>query len=714
MKRILNAILLLILLGAALYVAYRAKLIPNPFDRKPAPVTTTTPTVVQRDTLRVSVADRPEKLLMASLKRLLAVDNHKLELVEYNPQTVWLELAAGEVDVVIAPLGEAVKAQGRFQAGRFLLFTGESVGLDKVIAWPDAQKTERVAVQEEAGTDFLARQMLPEATVVPAGSAEELEAWLKGKAVQAALIDTSFNTPGLADKFKVLSTTSPERPMPSVAVLSKAFAENSQNQEYTARRDTLVAALRSWNGLVEYLDTQPELLKSTLKAEATEMGIDVDRLLEGYRFLSPGRGRQALVAFQEKDSLKQTLDLLVLSGVSNLTGPDWNTTVEAPAFLEPSWTLGMAPETVPTPEISATPTPVVSVTPDASATPEETFNPANFVATYHYPNDSIPQPWPEPELVGNSRGSLVQPPALSQKAVAVVTADKLFVHSLGQKKPEQIPLETPPTTAPISDGRSFFYGAQDKIAAVNSQGKEVWSLKVNGSPLGAASVVENKLLYALENDQGGRLLCLDPIDGEILWEQALASPPASGPVVGNVKSQQTVVVLDQQGEARAFALENGANLWTHKLNDPTFLPPAAGYGKLAVTYPTGEVVLLSLEEGKRVWEVALGSALAASPTLIESGVLVPSKDTYLYLLALETGDISWKTRLSQTISEPAVIAGEQIVQSDEGGKIHTLGMDGTLLSTVEATNSWVSRVVPFAGRWAIGDSSGAYRVYSGS
>ena len=60
MKRVINAILLLILVGAVLYVAFMAKLIPNPFNRKPGPVTTATPTVVQRETLRVSVADRPE------------------------------------------------------------------------------------------------------------------------------------------------------------------------------------------------------------------------------------------------------------------------------------------------------------------------------------------------------------------------------------------------------------------------------------------------------------------------------------------------------------------------------------------------------------------------------------------------------------------------------------------------------------------------------
>lgn len=706
MKRVLNVILLLILAGAGLYVAYRAKLIPDPFNREPAPSSTPAPVLIQRDTLRVAVAKRPEKLLMASLRRLLAVENHKLELVEYSPQNVWLELAAGEIDVVIAPLGEAVKAQGRFQPGIFLVFSGESVGLDQLVAWPD-QKAERVAVQQEAATDFLARQLLPEATIVPASSAQELEGWLQGKAVQAALIDTSANTRGLADSFKVLAGTSAEQPMPSVVVLSKVFAENAQKQEYTSRRDTLVASLRSWNGLIGYLDTQPELLKSTLRTEATEMGVDLDRLLEGYRFLTPARGREALLNFQAQDSFKQTLELLVLSGVSNLTGPDWESTVEAPAFLEPSWTLDVAaqPQPSPTPEVSP------SASPETSATPTVSAPPARLAATYHYPDESIVLPWQEPALKGSTRDASIQTPALSQKAILVATNGHLVVHSFNEKKPEKIELTSPLTTPPISDNRNFYYAVQGRIAAVNSQGKEIWGLDVQGSPLGATAVVEEKLLYALETEQGGRLLCLDLLDGEILWEQTFDNPPATGPVVGNLEIGFAVVVLDQSGQARAFTLENGANLWTHGLNEPSFLPPAVGFGKVAINYPSGEVVLLSLAEGKREWKAQLGSALAAPPTLTRSGVLVPSKDTYLYMLSLQSGDIAWKTRLSQPLSEPAVVVGSQIVQSDESGKVHTLAADGSLTSTTEVSNSWLSRVVALDGRWALTDSAGEYRVF---
>ena len=268
------------------------------------------------------------------------------------------------------------------------------------------------------------------------------------------------------------------------------------------------------------------------------------------------------------------------------------------------------------------------------------------------------------------------------------------------------------TSPPISDGRNFFYGLENQIVSVNSQGKTVWTVDVKSNPLGAGAVVSDKLVYAAEGQNEGRLMCLDPTDGEMLWEQTFDSPPASAPVIGSLNQGYVVTVLDRNGQVRAFSLDNGQNLWTHGLDEPSYLATAAGYGKLAVAYPNGEIILLSLQEGKRIWEAELGSAQAAPPTVTSQGVLVPSKDTYLYLLSMESGDIKWKTRLSQTVSEPAIVVENQIAQSDEDGQVHLLKLgDGALITTVKVGGPWVSRVVPGHSRWALSNSSGEYRVY---
>ena len=114
MRRFAKLLLFLLVVAALLFAAWKFKLIPDPFGDKSHPDSPSTPHLVERASLRVASADRPEKLMLASLQRLLKSNNRELELVEYNPDTVWLELASGEIDLVVAPVGEAVMAQGRF------------------------------------------------------------------------------------------------------------------------------------------------------------------------------------------------------------------------------------------------------------------------------------------------------------------------------------------------------------------------------------------------------------------------------------------------------------------------------------------------------------------------------------------------------------------------------------------------------------------------
>jgi outer membrane protein assembly factor BamB len=667
------------------------------------------------------VANRPEKLLIASLERLMEVKNQPLKLVDYHPDTVWLELANGEVDLVIAPIGEAVKAQGRFQAGRFLFFTGESVGLDKLLAAPKASSPKQVATLTGAATDFLARQMLPEARIVPANSMEEVETWLKGGAVEAAMINSSITAKELIEKYKILAETSSENPMPTVAVLSKPFADNAGTPAYAERREVLEAALESWAGLVSYLDTQPELLRSTLQKDAAPYGVDVNQLLADYRFLAPGPGRSALEAYARSDALKETLDLLVLSGVDNLSAPDWQSVVEVPATLMPAFSGNQVSTIVespsdplvaesPTPSLAltASPTPGAEVTPQIN-TPDRIPSSVEAPPTHTYPDDEIPSSWPTPILEYSVSQLANYPPALSAKRVAVASENMLYLNGWN-KEAAQVPLESSLTTAPLSDGRNFFYAVNGKIVAVNAAGKTVWEEEVKGQPLGASEVVNERLFYALDEGERGRIICLDPVDGERLWEVVLPSPPTTGPVAGG--SPNVVAVADEKGTITAVDFATGQQKWKLELGEPTYIPLAIGYEHLAVLQPSGQVHLYSLTAGEEVWSINMGTALTAAPTVTRRGVLVPAKDTYLYFLSTNDGSIEWKTLLSKPLSQPAVVAGDQILQSDEGGKIHTLELNGgVLINSENFGGQWVSRPTLREPYWAVVNSTGGCKVY---
>ena len=117
-----------------------------------------------------------------------------------------------------------------------------------------------------------------------------------------------------------------------------------------------------------------------------------------------------------------------------------------------------------------------------------------------------------------------------------------------------------------------------------------------------------------------------------------------------------------------------------------------------------------------MWDADLGTALGASPTLTSTGVLIPAKDTYLYHLSSSNGSIRWKQRLSHPMSEPAMVGGQTILQSDEGGKVHTLRInDGTLLNSQTVVNDgWVSRTVFQDSTWATVDQAGNCWIFSES
>lgn len=715
MKKFFRTLLFLLLLGGLAFAVWKFRLIPH-FQRRPVPTGSPAPESVQRDVLRVAVASRPEKLLMTSLKRLLEVEHLQLEVVEYNPDTVWLQLASQDLDLVIVPVGEAVQGQGRFDAGRWLFFTGESEGLDKLWAQTKVEQPKRVGVYRQAASEFLARQMLPEAKVVPAKSLKEVEEWLTSGAVDAALLDMSSSSDGLDKKFRLLTATSEQNPMPTVAVLSRDFAENADSKAYSTRRKVLESASQSWAGLVSYLDTQPELLKSALKKEADEAGVDLDEMLAGYRFLSPAEGRTALEKFHESGFLKRTLDLLVLSGAGNLRNPDWVSAVGLPPALKSLVSAGN-----PTPvEATPSPSPSTVVTPTATPsveTPPEVLQPspsleAQVDATHTYPRSKVAQAWPEPLLTFKAGKVSHFSPALSNKQVAVASETNVVVHEIGTGQ-ITVPLTSPLTTPVIFDGQNFILAAEGAVWAVNSQGKEVWRVETQGTPRAADQLLDGKVYFSVDNDKDSQLLCLDKVDGELLWSLKLDSPPSTRPVLA-LGDSPLLLVSTQNGDLRAYNGVNGQIIWSQKLSEPLYIEPSAGYGKIGLTRANGNVTLLKTSDGTKAWDVDLGTGLIAPPTLTPQGVLIPSKDTYLYHLSHQNGEITWKTRIAQTMSEPATVVGGQVVQSDESGNMHILELvTGTLLETNKVGGSWLSPVRVLDKRWAVVDDSGTCRVYQG-
>lgn len=669
MRRLLNFCLLLIVLGAVVFLLLKAKIIPWP-DSNAGPVATPTAApVVARDTLRISVAQRPEVLLVSALKRFLEAQNLKIELVPFDEETTWLELAAGEVDLVVAPMGEAVAAQARFQAGHFLFISGLSQGYDIILGKNGLDGVPaNVGVSGGAGHQLLALKKYPESRLLNADSDAELQNWLQEGAIQAALLESANLAPNLTKKTQRLSATSAETPLPTVVVLSKTLIE--ENASTSARLKTLLAALDSWARLVGYFTSQPELLRKTLRPEAQEFGVDLDTVLKDYLFLPPDLGRETLQQNLDNGNLNETMDLLVLAQLRNVSAPDWNQVLSLPPSLEAALKVEGADSSV----VGLSPTP------DVGATPTDASTPAPVAADNHYSGSAPPDPWPAPSATITVAGPLTFTPAILGDTILGLSGGDGF-HSYSSdgslifSKTDAGPL----TAAPVADDSRFYLFFQNKLVALDAAGQEQWNLDFVGTCSKSAVLTDGRLIFTTSEAQSHQMKAVNIEDGSLFWEVALTAAPASSPVFA-LGSQPTILSLDESATLHAWNARTGSVLWTSAIGKPSFLPLAAFGNVVAVSAPEGSVRLISTDDGSKVWSAELGTPLAGSPTVTQDEILVPAKDTYLYGLSRQNGSISWKTRLSVPLSQAPVVVAEHIYQTDEAGGVHSLSLPGGTLN----------------------------------
>jgi outer membrane protein assembly factor BamB len=707
MRRLLNFCLLLVFVGAVGYLLYKAKI--PPFGSRSSAVATPTvaPAPAARDTLRISVANRPEALIVNALKRLLEAENHKIDVVPFDPETSWMELAAGELDLVVAPLGEAVTAQARFQAGQFLFISGMSEGYDVILSKTDlAAGPKTLGIAGGQGGELFALQKFPDSMLVSAGTQKQLQTWLLEGAVQAAVLESAALSVELSQSGKKLGATSADGPMPTMVVLSRTLSE--ENSTTAARVEVLIKALESWSGLIDYLSAQPELLRSTLKQEADDLGVNLDTLLKDYRFLTPNVGRDLLLESYGDGLLKETLDLLLLARTVNLTVPDWNAVLALPVFLEAvlpgdSALVGLSPTPAllsPTPEISATP-----------ASPS-TSRPGGLAGSHIFGGAAPPDPWPDSLKMKRVSKPLPFLPALTDNLVAVATASGFDAYAADGKRAFATSTGGPLLATPLADAEFFYVIQAGTLSALDEDGKIAWSFPFEGTPGNHATLTPTEVVFTLDSTAGYQVVAVSKETGVATWQASLTNPPASGPVFAESPAP-AVLLLDDQGTLNAWNAQSGSVLWQSSVGKPTYLPPATLGTSMAVLDPDGAVRLLSLADGAQSWETDLGTPLAAPPTLTESLVLVPGKDTYLYALDRESGAIKGKTRLSVPLSSAAVVVEDHVYCSDELGGVHSLTLPALGLNWSKSLAKVALMGPVFSDKlWALLASDGTLLLYS--
>ena len=286
---------------------------------------------------------------------------------------------------------------------------------------------------------------------------------------------------------------------------------------------------------------------------------------------------------------------------------------------------------------------------------------------------------------GSARTRLAAGVGSDGRFAAVVTRDGDLVAFDAGKQIWKKPLGRNVSTAPLVAGERVFVLAVDRtVHAYDAQdGTLLWEISRPGDPL---TLAQQSVISAFKNtllvSQGPRMAALDPSNGSVKWEVAVASPRGTNEVerladlvapsarVGDVvcarsfqvavgclnaergtlawsktvggtegvaADAQLVVAADASDRISAWKTGNGDVVWAsdkllhHDLSAPMTLPKAVVFGS-----SEGLLHFLSRETGATVLRLPTdGSPLAVAPVMQAGTMLVVTRNGGLFAYRAE-------------------------------------------------------------------------------
>jgi len=268
------------------------------------------------------------------------------------------------------------------------------------------------------------------------------------------------------------------------------------------------------------------------------------------------------------------------------------------------------------------------------------------------------------------------------KVAAVVTRNGEVVAVQGGRVLWRQAVATRVTTAPLVAGeRVFVLGVDRRVSAFDAQtGSPLWSVQRPGDPLtlaqaGVISAFKNTLLVG----QGPRLAGLDPANGAVRWEVAMAAPrgtneverladlvgPATragdvvcarafqaavacanaergsllwsknvGGINGVSADDQFVFAADASDRISAWRAATGEAAWTSEaLQNRRLSAPLVAGGTVAFGDAEGTVHFFTRDKGTPVLRLATdGSAVVAAPVVSGTTMLVVTRNGGLFAM----------------------------------------------------------------------------------
>ncbi|MBI2772285.1 MAG: outer membrane protein assembly factor BamB [Burkholderiales bacterium] len=263
---------------------------------------------------------------------------------------------------------------------------------------------------------------------------------------------------------------------------------------------------------------------------------------------------------------------------------------------------------------------------------------------------------------------------------AVITRGNEVVAFSGGKQAWRQKLVAQGYTAPfVAGGRVFVLAADRSVSAFDGQsGRKLWTQQRPGEPLvlrqsGVMLAVGDTLVTGL----GGRMVGLNPINGSVRWEAAIATPRGTNDIerlvdlVGRTsRVGNTVCARAFQASVGCVDAARGTVLWSKPANGAEGV-----HGDEQMVYGTesdGKVVAWKRDAGERAWtsDRLLYRGLTG-PLVVGRSVVVGDSAGLVHLLSRTDGTpLTRLTTDGTAVAAAPVLAGNTLVVVTHGGGIY--------------------------------------------
>jgi outer membrane protein assembly factor BamB len=229
----------------------------------------------------------------------------------------------------------------------------------------------------------------------------------------------------------------------------------------------------------------------------------------------------------------------------------------------------------------------------------------------------------------------------------------------------------------ISENMVVFRSVDGRLHGLNAQtGKEQWSVEQQVPRLslrGTAIPIIAKEV-AISGFDNGKVMAVSLVNGDTVWDTALASPHGRTELDRLVDIDSAVRVVGDnvfatgyQGRTAMLALDSGQIWWSHDMSSYRGL--AADDENIYVTQSDGIVVALRQRDGSEVWRNEKVKRRAVSaPVVTTSALVIADFKGYVHYLDKNTGELVARVKVGKqrVSSAPAAFEDTVVVLTDGG------------------------------------------------